>query len=189
MKTLAIFGIASVPQTDTVEHDEQVGSQAVESDIPEDVNSSCKSELDSGKLNEKLSTGKTEEDPMNNKEKEEHAKPKITKKYREKKLSSRGFAKTRTGKSDPYFIALFWLFLISRVWFHTWILQFIPIFICIYVAKALILWFKAPEVLSVRYIHLIGKCKQWIDERKDAIAPGPVRAIYKLLLKGDKKVR
>ena len=188
MKFLAVFGIASVPQSDSVEHDEHVETQAMESDIPENANSSSKSTLDSGTSNEDLSTGKTEEGLMNRKEKEEHGKPKVTRKYREKKSSVRLFAKTRTGKSDPYFIALFWLFLISRVWSHAWILQFIPIFICIYLAKALILWLKTPDVLSVRYVHFIGKCKHWIDERKDAISPGPVRAIYKLLLKGDKKV-
>ena len=184
LKSLGIFGLTSMAQPDSVEYNLQAKSEAIESNKAEDVKLS-KSEVNGS---EGHSVGVVEEESTMKDENEYDGKLKTTQRDRRKKSSSRGSTRKRTGKSDPYFIALFWLFLISRVWSHSWILQFVPIFISIYVGKALVLGLKAPEVLSKRFDYSNGKFKHWIDERKDAIVPGPVRAIGKLLLKGDKKV-
>ena len=147
------------------------------------------SEIGGGSSNEEDSTEKTEKDAVSSKEQECDPQPKTTLREKKKRLPGRRSTKKRTGKSDPYFIALFWLFLISRVWSYSWVLQFVPILISIYLAKALIVWLNVPEIILHRYTHFTGKYKLWIDQRRDAIVPGPVRGIYRLLLKGDKKVQ
>ena len=190
-----MFGISTASQSEVSENGQQVKVQIVESGSAEEltsyseVGSRSSNEEVSTEKNEKASTEQTEKSAVSNKEQEDDPKPKTTLRERKKRLSSRRSTKKRTGKSDPYFIALFWLFLISRVWSYSWILQFVPILISIYLAKALIVWLNVPEMIWHRYTHFTVNYKLWIDERRDAIVPGPVRGIYRLLLKGDKKVQ
>ncbi len=94
----------------------------------------------------------------------------------------------RIGKSDPYFIFLFWAFLISRLWCHMWILQIVPVLALVYIIKKVVIWFQVSQFLSRKCASMICYCEQWTAKRKDAIVPIPVRGIYKLMLKGDKKV-
>eukprot|EP00794_Sanderia_malayensis_P003348 gene3347-3837_t len=104
------------------------------------------------------------------------------------KRKNRQLTYKRIGKSDPYFICLFWVFVISRVFVHMWILQIVPILILIYIIKNLFIWFHVSKFLSAKFSPVVCHCKQWMTKRRDVIVPTPVRGIYKLLLKGDKKV-
>lgn len=207
MKSLTVIGLASMSQSELVESGQEKKEQAqMPNDMKEIDNNDDKDSKDEGKAekdNEDFFDGKTSagttqgsgneraigkfEDSFETEENIE-LKARHKSKARRKSSTRKEASKKRTGKSDPYFIALFWLFLISRIWLHTWILQFVPVLMLIYLAKTLFLWMKAPEFFSERYSCMIGRCGQWTMKRKDAIVPVPVRGVYKLLLKGDKQV-
>ena len=189
MKSLTIIGITSVPQPEVIDNSQQASpeSQQSGSTVVDDLQSN--NEVDGEHDNPDATGEKVEDDVIHLKEKVgDVVKQKASQRHRCRKPSHKKSMRRRIGKSDPYFIALFWLFVISRLWFHTWILQFVPILIFIYLAKTLFLWLRASEVVANRYNQMIGKCEQWIVKRRDAIVPVPVRGVYKLMLKGDKKV-
>ena len=131
--------------------------------------------------------GPVEDATVENQSEKNKEKAKFIPKHR-KKACGKGSKKERIGKSDPYFIGLFWMFLITRLWFHTWILQIVPILVIIFAAKSLFSWLKTSELLSIKWSQLLRQCEQWTFKRKNAIIPGPVRGVYRLMLKGDKKV-
>ena len=94
----------------------------------------------------------------------------------------------RVGTSDPYFIALFWIFVLSRIWFHFWILQIVPFLVSFYVIKTVILWTGAWSFVQSKLSIVNQQWRHWTHERKDAIVPAPLRGLWALVLKGDKKV-
>ena len=94
--------------------------------------------------------------------------------------------KKRIGKSDPYFVALFWVFAISRVWMNLWILPIIPIFILFYVAK------NAFIKLELAQFFMEKLKEQDVSNRflarEDVIVPSPIKALLIMLRLVDRKV-
>ena len=213
MKSFSIMGITSMPQGDSADNSPQPKAQGKEPastdlDQSDESNNGQEtvegndvfdgdSEKESGK--EKGTVKETVKESIKETEKEtikaspKKKLPKETKtpskpKLHTKKSCSKHSPRRRIGKSDPYFISLFWLFLLSRLWFHMWILQIVPIFILIYLGKRLFMWLRIPEFLSTKCGSLKRSSEEWTYKRKDAIIPVPLRGIYKLMLIGDKKV-
>ena len=94
--------------------------------------------------------------------------------------------KKRIGKSDPYFVALFWVFAISRVWMNLWILPIIPFFILFYVAK------NAFIKLELAQFFMEKLKEQDVSNRflarEDVIVPSPIKALLIMLKLVDRKV-
>lgn len=114
--------------------------------------------------------------------------PLPTKKNTDKKPVKHKHKRKRIGKSDPYFIALFWLFAISRVWLHSWVLEIVPVLLVIFVVKFV---YSKAEFGSL----ILGKTKGFRSrlhdlyvERRDIIFPGPVKGAIFMMHRGDQKV-
>jgi len=90
--------------------------------------------------------------------------------------------------SRPYFIALLWGILLTRVWMHIWILQLIPIPFAIYLIKLAVVWSGAWAYCQEFIQHWYEKMKQWYNERQDALVPAPISAMTSLVIRGDQKV-
>lgn len=114
--------------------------------------------------------------------------PLPTKKNTDKKPVKHKHKRKRIGKSDPYFIALFWLFAISRVWLHSWVLEIVPVLLVIFVVKFV---YSKAEFGSL----ILGKTKGFRSrlhdlyvERRDIIFPGPVKGAIFMMHRGDQKL-
>lgn len=95
--------------------------------------------------------------------------------------------KKRIGKSDPYFVALFWVFAISRVWMNLWILPIIPFFILFYVAKNAFIKLELAQFFMERL-----KEQDVINRflaREDVIVPSPIKTLLIMLRLVDRKAR
>ena len=205
LKSFSIMGITSMSQGDSADNSPQPKAQGKESAIT-DLDQSDESnngqetverndvfdgdsEKELGK--EKGTVTETAKETIKASQKKDFPKETRTPskpKLRPKKSCSKHSPRRRIGKSDPYFISLFWLFLLSRLWFHMWILQIVPIFIFIFLGKRLFMWLRIPDSLSTKFGSLKRSSEEWTYKRKDAIIPVPLRGIYKLMLIGDKKV-
>ena len=90
--------------------------------------------------------------------------------------------------SNVFFLALFWAIGLVCIVKNVWILELLTIPFGIYLIKKLLAWIGTDTVL---YTHLDSaklKLKLWAKERKDVLAPAPVRGIMRTVLLGDKKV-
>ncbi|XP_065684176.1 transmembrane protein 245 isoform X2 [Hydra vulgaris] len=114
--------------------------------------------------------------------------PKLSLLNLRKKLKMQKAAKKRIGTSDPYFIVLFWLIVLSRVWFHIWILELLPFLLFIYIFKIAYLNFGIPDLIYKKVEGLISNFLIWYNDRKDIILPGPVKRIFAIIQSGDQKV-
>lgn len=176
MKSLTAVGITSVQSHAGMSSN----SIASDTDDKDEVQTEAQADVFDGNL---------ENDPEKRcDDGEESINVRATLKNQTKRQSKKMFSKKRIGSSDPYFIALFWLFILSQLWFHFWLLQLVPVLVLVYFAKMLFLCLNVAEVIPRRCANMIGRCEQWTFKRKDAIVPVPIRGIYKLMLKGDKKV-
>lgn len=90
--------------------------------------------------------------------------------------------------SHPYFVALLWGILLTRVWMNIWILQLIPIPFAIYLIKLAVVWSGAWAYCQEFIQHWYVKSRQWYNERQDALVPAPIRAMTSLVIRGDQKV-
>lgn len=90
--------------------------------------------------------------------------------------------------SRPYFIALMWGILLTRVWMHMWVLQLLPIPFAIYLIKLVVVWSGAWSYVQELLHGWYDKLKQWSNERQDALVPAPIRGMAKLVIRGDQKV-
>lgn len=84
--------------------------------------------------------------------------------------------------SDQCFIALFWAFVLVRLWIHAWVLLLIPIPIVLIILKKL--WRR----FNISFGSLWSCFKKWIDARQDVLFPTPVRGFIKLLTRADRKL-
>lgn len=90
--------------------------------------------------------------------------------------------------SYPYFVALMWGILLTRVWMHAWILQLLPIPFAIYLIKLVVVWSGAWAYLLEFLAHWQERLQEWAGQRKNAIMPAPIRGMVKLAIRGDQKV-
>lgn len=103
--------------------------------------------------------------------------PKVNRKHRRIRRSS-----------DPYFIALFWLFVSSRFWLHAWLLQFLPILFFIYVLKSLFIKLALYDRLVWKTKSFRDAVKSFFSNRKEILVPGPVKESISIIRTGDQKV-
>lgn len=90
--------------------------------------------------------------------------------------------------SRPYFIALMWGILLTRVLMHIWVLQLLPIPFAIYLIKLVVVWSGAWAYCQ-EFLHCwFDKLKQWSNDRQDALVPAPIKGMAKLVIRGDQKV-
>lgn len=95
--------------------------------------------------------------------------------------------KKRIGKSDRYFVALFWVFAISRVWMNLWILPIIPFFILFYVAKNAFIKLELAQFFMERLKE--QDVSNRFLAREDVIVPSPIKTLLIMLRLGDRKAR
>ena len=95
--------------------------------------------------------------------------------------------KKRIGKSDPYFVALFWVFAISRVWMNLWILPIIPFFILFYVAKNAFIKLELAQFFMERLKE--QDVSNRFLAREDVIVPSPIKTLLIMLRLVDRKAR
>ena len=95
--------------------------------------------------------------------------------------------KKRIGKSDPYFVALFWVFAISRVWMNLWILPIIPFFIVFYVAKNAFIRLELAQFFMEKLKE--QDVSNRFLAREDVIIPSPIKTLLIMLRLVDRKVR
>ena len=98
--------------------------------------------------------------------------------------------KQRIGRSDPYFITLLLALLLalSRLWIYPWIIKLLPILIVIYIVKNIWINFRVSELLQTVSKDHLDALKNWAEYRMDAIMPGSLRALFQVLLNGDRKI-
>ena len=102
---------------------------------------------------------------------------------------SRHHQKRAKRSSDPYFIALFWLFAISRIWLHQWILTTLPILLIILFLKAVSKKLELYDLFMKKLRHLGQILSDFYKDRADIILPGPVKGIVSIIHSGDQKVK
>ncbi len=71
---------------------------------------------------------------------------------------------------------------------NVWILELLTIPFVIYVIKKMIAWIGTDNIVHEHLENTQLKLKLWAMERKDVLAPAPVRGIMRTVLLGDKKV-
>ncbi|CAI9720098.1 Hypothetical predicted protein [Octopus vulgaris] len=84
--------------------------------------------------------------------------------------------------SDQCFIALFWAFVLVRLWMHAWILLLIPIPVLFLIFKKLLKRFNC------KFGCIRDCCNNWFQARRDVLFPAPVRGVMKLLSNADRKL-
>ncbi|XP_052822284.1 transmembrane protein 245 isoform X2 [Octopus bimaculoides] len=84
--------------------------------------------------------------------------------------------------SDQCFIALFWAFVLVRLWMHAWILLLIPIPVLFMIFKKLLKRFNC------KFGCIRECCNNWFQARRDVLFPAPVRGVMKLLSNADRKL-
>ncbi|GAB1600200.1 transmembrane protein 245-like isoform X1 [Argonauta hians] len=84
--------------------------------------------------------------------------------------------------SDQCFIALFWAFVLVRLWMHAWILLLIPIPVLFMIFKKLMKRFNCKSNC------ILECCNNWFQARRDVLFPAPVRGLMKLLSSVDRKL-
>ncbi|XP_028399492.1 transmembrane protein 245-like [Dendronephthya gigantea] len=90
--------------------------------------------------------------------------------------------------SNIFFLALFWAIGLVCIIKNVWILELLTIPFVIYLIKALLSWIGTNSVVHEQLDNARSKLKLWAKERKDVLAPAPVRGIMRTVLLGDKKM-
>lgn len=105
------------------------------------------------------------------------------------KLPQRKERKRRARRSsDPYFIALFWLFVLTRLWLHTWLLQILPVLFFIFIFKTLCMKLTIYERLVQKTESFQSAMKSFYENRKEILLPDPVKRSISIVHVGDQKV-
>ncbi|CAH1775650.1 unnamed protein product, partial [Owenia fusiformis] len=87
---------------------------------------------------------------------------------------------------DKCFIGLMWAIGIVQLWKNIWVLQLLPLpFAYVLVKKACV---KFGLLECLKFGDMWQRLSTWAKERKDAVAPKPVRGLGKLILRGDRKI-
>ena len=91
--------------------------------------------------------------------------------------------------SNIFFLALFWAIGLVCIIKNVWILELLTIPFIIYLIKALLSWIGTNSVVHEQLDNARSKLELYAKERKDVLAPAPVRGIMRTVLLGDKKVQ
>ena len=90
-------------------------------------------------------------------------------------------------KSDKYFYLLFWLFVSLKIWSISFLL------IALFILTWKFIKFILIKTVNFLYNHfeierMLNKVKNSIYERKEVLAPRPLKVIFNFYIKGDKKI-
>lgn len=121
---------------------------------------------------------------------ETKATPNLTRKSTLKSLHKKHRSHHRRAQrsSDPYFIALFWLFAISRLWLHQWVFMLGGVLVIILTLKTGFIKLKIYEAIVSKSKDIAATVRSFYQERAEIILPGPVRGIMSIIHSGDQKV-
>ena len=114
---------------------------------------------------------------------------KIALKLMHHKNTSRNHHRRVQRSSDPYFIALFWLFAVSRLWLHQWILTALPILMIILLLKTISRKLGLYDLFMKKLGDINKVLTDFYNDRADIILPGPVKGIASIIHSGDQKVK
>ncbi|CAC5369447.1 Transmembrane protein 245 [Mytilus coruscus] len=96
---------------------------------------------------------------------------------------------TKGSGSDNYFLILFWMLILTRLWMNMWILQLLlPIGFIVWLFKFLGYQLSSEGILGDKVKPLKGKAEEWLMKRKDALAPRWICGLFLLIKRGDAKI-
>ncbi|CAG2185849.1 unnamed protein product [Mytilus edulis] len=91
--------------------------------------------------------------------------------------------------SDKFFLILFWMLILTRLWMNMWILQLLlPIGFIMWLFKFLGYHLSSEGILGDKVKPLKGKAEEWLMKRKDALAPRWICGLFLLMKRGDAKI-
>lgn len=90
--------------------------------------------------------------------------------------------------SSVFFLGLFWAISLVCIMKNMWILELLTIPFGIYVIKKMLVYVGTDNSLYQYSLTTYSRLKQWAMDRKDVLAPAPVRGLVRAVLLGDKKV-
>ncbi|XP_035657814.1 transmembrane protein 245-like isoform X1 [Branchiostoma floridae] len=90
--------------------------------------------------------------------------------------------------SNKCILWLVYAIVVVRLWMNLWILELLPIPLSVLLFKKIAVRVSTWEVFQTKLQHHKQTAKDWLSVRQEALAPRPIRGLWKLFLQGDKKI-